>query len=263
MEQIMQTLQGFLPADSDLYAFVKALLILIAGIILLGIAARLLFGRKSLLNRSLSSAISILFIYIITVVIHSLGVDLTFLLAPLPFITISGDHLTIYMDTNALSAQLLSMVILSVLANLSDSWLPQGKKVFSWFFYRCISVLLAMLLHLIDTSILAVVLPEGLMVWAPRILLWGLMLMILLGILKLLLAITNPLFAALYAFFFGHSLGKMIYRAVLTTAILALTVYALNQLGTHTLYIGSDALAAYIPLLAVVLLVWYIIGHLF
>ena len=228
MDQFLDALRGLLPAGFDLEKFLTAVLVLAVGIFVLGLLGRLIFGKKSLLNRSISSAISILFIYIITVVIHSFGVDLDFLLSPLPFVSIRGDYLTLSVEMSELSAHLLSMVILSFLANLADSWLPNGKNLFSWFFFRCISVLLAMVLHLIVTSVMTALLPEGLLVWTPRILLGALMLMIILGALKLVFAVTSPLFAMLHSFFFSHTVGKMVYRAVLTTGILALMVYALN-----------------------------------
>lgn len=262
MDQIITFFESLLPAGFDVVAFLKALLILVVGVMLLGFVARLLFGKKSLLNRSLSSAISILFIYIVTVVVYSFGVDLGFLISPLPFITIDGEYLHIAVDMTQLSSQLLSMVILSFLANLADSWLPTGKNLFSWFFFRCISVLLAMVLHLIATAILTAIMPAIVLLWTPRILLWALLLMILLGALKLILAVTSPLFAILHSFFFGHNVGKMVYKAVLTTAILAGIVYVLNYFGVSTLYISTSALTAHAPLLAVLLLIWYIIGHL-
>ena len=140
MDKIIDFLNSIVPAGFDWQSFFKAALILALGLTLLGLLARLLFGKKSLLNRSLSSAISILFIYIVTVVIHSFGVNLSFLLSPLPFISISGDYLYLAVDMNDLSSHLLSMVILSFLANLADSWLPNGKGIFGWFFFRCISV---------------------------------------------------------------------------------------------------------------------------
>ncbi len=261
MDQVIAFINSLVPAGFDWAALLKSAAILAAAVFVLGILARLLFGKNSLLNRSLSSAISILFIYIVTVVIHSLGVDLSFLISPLPFVTITGDYLSISVDMSTLSTHLLSMVILSFLANLADSWLPTGKGIFSWFFFRCISVLLAMLLHLIAISIISVILPAIILLWTPRILLWALVIMILLGALKVLFAVTNPLFAFLYSFFFGHQIGKMVYRAVLTTAILAGIVYGLNYFGISTVYIASSALAAYAPVLVVLLVIWYVIGH--
>ncbi len=262
MDQIIAFLNSLLPAGFDWQSFLKALLILAAGVLVLGFLARMLFGKKSLLNRSLSSAISILFIYIITVCIHSLGVNLDFLLSPLPFVSISGEYLYIELEMSALASQLLSMVILSFLANLADSWLPDGKGVIGWFFFRCISVLLAMILHLIVTSLLTALLPEGLLVWTPRILLGALLLMLLLGAFKVIFAVTSPLFALLSNFFFKHTVGKMVYKAVLTTAILAAIVYALDYFGVNALYVAASALQGYLPVLLILLGIWFVIGHL-
>lgn len=262
MDQIISFIQSLVPAGFDWQEFLKGMAIVAAAVLVVGLLARLLFGRKSVLNRSLSSAINILFIYIVTVVIHSFGVNLTFLLSPLPFVSINGDYLSIAIDAEALSANLLSMVILSFLVNLADSWLPDGKGIFGWFFFRCVGVLLAMILHLITTAIVDAILPAIVLLWTPRILLGALLVMILLGALKLLFAVTNPLFSALHSFFFGHTVGKMVYRAVLTTAILAGVIYGLGYFGISTVYIASSALAAYLPVLIILLIIWYVIGHL-
>ena len=60
------------------------------------IIARFAFGKKSVLNQSVSSAIAILCIYVVNVVIYSTGVKLDMILSPLPFVTISGDYLTLF-----------------------------------------------------------------------------------------------------------------------------------------------------------------------
>lgn len=261
MDTIISFIDSLVPAGFDWQAFLKAGLLLALGVMILGFLARLLFGRDSLFNRSLSSAISILFIYIVTVLIHSFGIDLSFLISPLPLITISGDYLYFAVDMTNLSSQLFSTVILSLLANLADSWLPEGKGLFGWFFFRCISVLLAMLLHMMALSALEVILPAMVLLWTPRILLWGLMLTVVLSALKTVFALTSPLLALLTSFFFGHVFGKMICKAVLTTAILAAIVFALNSFGVEAVYIAASALTAYIPVLLALLLIWYLIGH--
>ena len=63
--------------------------VLILAILLLGTFARVVFGRNSTLCHSLSGAIGILFIYAITVVIHSIGVEYKYLTTPLHFLSIS------------------------------------------------------------------------------------------------------------------------------------------------------------------------------
>lgn len=261
MDQIISFIDSLVPAGFDWQSFLKAGLILALAIMILGFLARLLFGKDSLFNRSLSSAISILFIYIVTVLIHSFGIDLSFLISPLPFITLSGDYLYFSVDITHLSSQLFSTVILSLLANLADSWLPDGKGIFGWFFFRCVSVLLAMLLHLIALEALEVILPAIILLWTPRILLWGLMLMVVLSAFKVVFALTSPLLALLTSFFLGHTFGKMICKAVLTTAILGGIVFILNTFGVEAVYIAASALTAYIPVLVALLLIWYLIGH--
>lgn len=270
MEQIIQALQDLIPAGFDLEAFLTAAVVVIVGIFILGILARLIFGKKSLLNHSISSAINILFIYIITICIHSFGVDLAFLMSPLPFVSLNGEYLHLFgfagTDYTVICDQVLSMIILAFLSNLTDDWLPQGKSILAWFFFRCVSVLLAMLLHLIATAIIAALLPQGLLTWAPVVLLGLLIALILLGALKILvgaiIGTVNPLIGALYTFFFANVVGKMIFKAVLTTAILAAIVWVLNYFGISAVMVASSVLTGYLPFLLILIGIWYVIGHL-
>lgn len=271
MEAIVNLLESLVPTDFDAEAFLKGALVVCAGTFLLSIIGRLFFGKKSTLNHSVSSAISILFIYVITIVVYSFGVNLTFLLSPLPFISISGDYLSIFVFEGAhyteTCSQLLSMIILAFLANLADSWLPQGKHLISWFFFRCLSVLLAMILHLIANALLTSLLPEGLLTWAPVILLAILFVTLFMGVLKLilgaLLASVNPALGIFATFFFSNVIGKQISRAVLTTLLMAAMIWLLNYLDCTVIFIASSALAAYIPFLILLLVIWYVVSHLF
>ena len=271
METVIQFLETVLPEGIQVESILKTALFLIAGIAIFGLLGRFVFGKGSVLTRSVSSAISILFIYVITVVVHSLGVDLKFLLSPLPFIKIDGDYLNFLIYDKSqyplICNQVLSMIILAFVANLADNWLPKTKKVFPWFFFRCLSVIIAIVLHLIANTILETFLPEGLLTWAPVVLLGLLVLMLLVGSLKLLVGVAlstvNPLIGALYTFFFANIIGKQISKAVLTTAILAGIVAGLHYLGIAAIYIASSALVVYIPLLIILLLLWYLIGRIF
>ena len=270
MESIVTFLESLLPSGFEIEMLLKAAVVLIAGVLVLGLAGRLLFGKKSVLNQSVSSAISILFIYAVTVVIYSLGVDLKFLVSPLPFVTIRGEYMEIFQYEGVHYAvicdQILGMVILSFLANLTTGWLPTGKKLFSWIFFRALSVLLAMILHLIANAIITSFLPEGLLTWAPVILLGLLIALMLVGGLKLLvgavLTTVNPLIGILYTFFFANVVGKQLSKAVLTTVIISAIVFALNSFGVTSVFIASAALVAYIPFVLLLLVAWYIVGHL-
>lgn len=270
MDKFVAWIESIVPSGFQIEMFLKAALLLIAGVLVIGVLGRLIFGKKSTLTKSVSSAISILFIYAVTVVIYSFGVNLNFLVSPLPFVTISGDCMEIFqyqgVHYTVICDQVLGMIILAFLANLTTSWLPTGKHLLSWFFFRAMSVLLAMVLHVIANAIIQSFLPEGLLVWAPVVLLGLLIVLMCVGALKLLvgaiLTTVNPLIGILYTFFFANVVGKQLSKAVLTTAILSGIVYLLNYVGATAIFIASAALMAYIPFLIILLIVWYIVGHL-
>ena len=71
----------------------------------------------------------------------------------------------------------------------------------------------------------------------------------------------NPLIGAFYTFFFATIVGKALSKAIFTAGILCAIVAALNYVGCVSVSIASAALIAYIPLLVVLLIVWYVVGH--
>ena len=270
MEAILDFLESILPDSIDAAYFLKMSLILTVGSLILGFIGRFAFGKKSTLNQSVSSAIGILFIYAVTVVIHSYALDLSFLVSPLPFVQIHGETMTFFnfqgVDYTIICGEVLNMIILAFLANLVNTWLPKGKHLLTWLLFRVLSVALGMIAFSLVNNLLTTFLPEGLITWAPVILLGLLALMLLLGALKgvvgALLASANPLLGFLYTFFFSTLVGKMLSKAMLTTVILSGLVYALNHFGVAAIAIGTAALLAYLPLLIILLVLWYVIGKL-
>lgn len=268
MNSFTELLKNGLGARDEVASFLMLALVLTVGSLIFGFIGRMVFGKKSTLNQSVSSAIGILFIYAITVCIHSFGLDLQFLVSPLPFVTISGEHLHIFNIASAdyvtICGEVLNMIILAFLVNLVNSWLPQGKKLLGWLFFRVLSVAIGMFLYAIVNQVLAALLPEGLLIWAPVILLGLLVVMLLVGALKSLvgavLASANPLIGFLYTFFFATLVGKMLSRAMLTTLLLGALVYTLNSFGVASIAIGSAVLVGYLPMLVLLLVLWYLVG---
>jgi len=251
----------------DFWGLLKAGAILLLGLLLVSVFGRFIFGKRSALNNAVSSAIGILFIYAATVVLKSAGAQFQELIAPLPFVTISGEDLILFSFANAdytvICSELLSMIILAFLVNLADGWLPRGKNIFTWVFFRCLTVVIAFFLHLLVVGLFSTYLPEGIVTYAPTILLALLILMLLTGALKLLVGVllssANPLIAALYTFFFANIVGKQITKAVLTTALLTALVLALNYAGFSVISISTAALMAYLPFLVILILLWYLV----
>ena len=250
MEKIYAFFDSITPEGFDAEQFLRFVAIFALGSLVFGFVARLIFGKKSNLNRAVSAAIAILCIYVVNVVVYSCGMKIKELLSPLPFVTIAGDYLNIFnfftADFATICAQILDMVILAFLMNLLDSWLPQGKKLFGWFFFRILSVVLAICLQYIIALALDFLVPAGLAAYAPMILVIILIAALLLGALKLLvggaLAFINPLLGVLYTFFFCNVVGKQLSRAILTTLLLSGLVCLLNYLGIGAVYIASAAL---------------------
>ncbi len=257
-------------ADLDLTALLRTGGLLLLVTLLLSLFGRFIFGKKSALNNAVSSAIGILFIYALSVVLSSIYPQFAGLIPPLPFVSISGDQLVLFSfagaDYTVICSQLLGMVILSFLVNIVDGWMPKGKNFFGWIFFRVLTVLIASILHLISTGLLTAYLPEGLVTYAPPILLGLLILMLLTGALKIvvgaLMATVNPLIAALYTFFFANIVGKQITKAVLTTAILSGLLILLHKMGIGVLSIASAALMAYLPFVVLLVILWFIVGRL-
>lgn len=262
---------SYLPTQVDFMTVAKFLLYFTAASLILGVLGRVVLGKRSSLNRALSSVMGILFVYAVTVVVYTFKPwDLDILLSPLPFVSFSGNYLIVLPITDlqfsALCTQILSLIILAFLVNLSDIIIPQGKNVVSWYLLRFIGVALSMMLHLIVRWAFETYLPEVLVHYAPTILLILLGFMVLSGVLSLILGLViaalNPFFGAMYTFFFSNVIGKQISKAIFATAIVCGVLYLMDYFGYTVISVAATSLMAYIPLALALLVLWYLIGHL-
>ena len=270
MDFPMPDLSQYIPTQMDLGSTLKFLAMFTAGFLLLGVLGRMLLGRRSGANHALSSAVGILFIYAVSVAIYAFQPwNLEDLISPLPFTAFSGEYLVLFplrsAELNSVCFELVSMLILAFLVNLLDSLLPQGKSVLGWYFLRFVTVILAMLAHLLVRWGIASYMPGVLLEYAPMILLGVLGVMLALGVLNLLLGlvltVANPILGGIYAFFFSNLVGRQLTRAVGTTAVLTGLVYLMEHFGITALCITQSALISCAPPLLVVLILWYLIGH--
>lgn len=247
----------------------KFALILLLGALLASTLIRFIFRKQTLLGHSVSSSIAIIFIYVVMVLILTLVSDLHFLIAPLPFAAISPERIQFFSFSRStypvIASELVSMMILAFLVNLVDGWLPRGKGLFRWLFWRCLTVAAGFFLHYLTAYLFQRYLPQGILQYAPAILLAVLVLLLLTGALRflvgLILTTVNPIIAALYTFFFANIVGKQITKSVLTTGILCGTVYLLEDLGITALSLQPGALIAYIPFLMLLIPVWFLVSR--
>ena len=241
---------------------------LLAALLLIGILGRIIFSGGTTLSRSLSSSIAIFYIYAVAVVLFVFQTPLKAYVAPLPFVSLQADTMIFFSFTTsqfpAICTELVNMILLAFLVNLADQWMPRGKNVFTWLLFRILTVVISMGLHLLATGLLSYFVPQGIMEYSAVILLCVLLLMLVTGALRLLvgLALTavNPIIAGLYTFFFANIIGRQVTKAVLTTAILSGTLVILEHFGITALSIAAAGLIAYLPLLILLLIVWYLVG---
>lgn len=275
--QLPTELQGLLsgvkhaiPAQVDLAGTAQFLLFFAAAALILGIMSRVFLGKRSSLNGSLSSAIGILAIYAVSVVVYTYQPwSLDDLLSPLPFVRFAGEYLVIIPFSGtaftALCGEIVSLVILAFLVNLLDTFMPQGGSFFGWYLLRFATVVLSMLLQLMANWAFHTYCPDFLVTYAPTILLILLAASVLMGLLNLVLSVAlaavNPIFGAMYAFFFGNAIGKQLSKAMFTTGIICCVFFLLDFFGFTLVCINAASLMTYIPMALVLLGLWYLIGH--
>ena len=224
-----------------------------------------------MVGNAISSSIAIVFLYITVGVILTLSTDLKWLITPLPFASFASDSIRLFSFAGnpytAIASELLSMIMLAFLMNLIDSWLSKSKNFFSWLLLRCATIVIGLLLYSALHWLFNRYFPGVIITYAPLILTVVLIVMLLTGALRFIvgaaLVAVNPVIAGLYTFFFASFVGKQITRAVLTTGIITGLIMLTQKLGIVAFSLVPAAILAYIPILILLIIVWYVINRVF
>ena len=268
----ISNLTAILPAQISFLSMLKFIGILVAAVMVTSLLFRIILGRRSSLNRAVCAGIGVLCIYVLTVIVYTFNPgNLEQFLAPLPFVDFSGNSLHIMRFSqepfSALCAEILSLIILVLVYNVADSLLPDGESTVSWILLRSLTIIAATVVHYLVSALTKDYLPELLVSYGPTILLFCLVASFLAGIvgalLGLVVAVINPILGLLFHFFFASRLGKELSKAVLTTAILIGLVAVLHRLGYGVISISAVALLSYIPLLLVLVTLWWVLERVF
>lgn len=271
LRAVMHHASSYLPTELSFMTVAQFMLYFAAASLILGVMSRIVLGKRSSLNHSLSSVMGILFVYVMTITLYTFKPwNLDILLSPLPFATFSDHYLIIHPITDlqftALCEELLSLIILAFLVNLIDNFMPQGENIVSWLILRIITILLCFALQLVASWAFHKYLPIALIDYAPMILLILLAFMILSGVITLILglviSITNPFLGAMYSFFFSNIIGKQLSKALFTTGVICVILYLMDVFGLIVIIISPAALLTYIPLAIAMVGLWYLIGYL-
>ena len=267
VESFLTESGSFLPAELGISSFVQLAILLIFGTVILGFVFRIFFGKHCNANKAISVSAGILFIYAVTIAVYALNpLDLSKYLSPLPFALFRRDILILVPFSGTafslIAAHILSLVILCFIVHFLDFLLPTGRSFFSWLFFRCLSIGLAIFLNLAVNLAINTFLPQGLAAYAPMVLLIVLGAALLIGLfnplLCILFTIANPVIGLLYTFFFSTTIGKQLTKAVISTVILCLLFFAMEIMGYSVIDITSTAVIGYLPFCGILLLIWYL-----
>lgn len=268
MDFIKTVLDIVLPESFDVTAYVMHLLVAIVAIFVVAGIFRLSLGKGSMINGAIASAVAILTIYVITVLLYSFGSKLNVLFEPLPFVTVSEDYLTIFpifeSSMHEFCREVVNLTILAYVMNLMETWLPKGDKLGSWFSFRFFALVIAVCVHYTVSLLLKHVVPESVLIVVPIYLMGIIALAFLLGVLKMIIGgesfFVKNFLGAFHGFFFSNDMGKQLMRAMTTTIILTIFVIILNYLSFTTVAIASVTIFAYLPIIVVGLILWYVIA---
>lgn len=241
-------------------------------VIVLGISlvSKLLFGGSSALTRSMANAVSILLVYVVTIVVYILKPwSLEKLLSPLPYVSFCAQALVIHpfegVGFSSFAGKALAMVELSFLVTVSSSFIRSDASAIRWFISRFVSIVVAILLHLAANWAIKTYLPTLFTQYAGAVLLALLIIAFLGGlskiILSLFLATVHPMLGFLYGFFFSSRIGKMVIMSILSAAIVTVVFSVIEYLGYAVVFIAPRDLLSYIPLGLGLIILWYLIGH--
>ena len=247
----------------------KFLGLLVLGVLLLSSLNRFLFGKENQINLAITAAMEILCLYVLNIIICAFGLDYQLFLSPLPFVTIAEDYLFLFpilsTELTPLCEQLLKLLIIAFLVNLIGGLIPQGQHLLTWTLLRLITVSASVAALYGADLLLTAYLPQGFADLAPTILVLSLAALIALGSLKLFigaaLLFLDPIIAALYTFFFSNVIGRALARAMVSTLLISGLLALLSWLKITVLPIAAAGLTGYIPLLIVVVLLWYFVGR--
>lgn len=265
-ESIEQTIQQAV-SSFNIESFLQIMLVISAVLFFVGIILRIICGKGSSLSMSVVAAMSILLMYVVTVAI-SIENHYEVFLTPLPFISLAGDYLSIFnlsgANLSAICIELVRMIVLAFLVNLIEEIIPKGKGFILKYLLRCLSVVASMVAYMAVTTLLEKYLPGVIVTYAPVILIIVAVILLLATVFKwivgVLLGMTvSPIIGAIYTFFIESFIGKKLFKAILTTFIMLVLVYICNVTGYTEILLASAELAAQIPTLIMISIVWILV----
>lgn len=272
LEVISAYILSLFPEGFDPFDMFHTLFYLIGVALILAALIRLIHKKTSQYNHALSSAMALMFMYLLMLMLHRLIPEIVDpVLDKLPLIHVNFESGTISlfhfsMDRFAESCrELVYLMILSFCLIGLDDIIPDAKNTPSWMILQFIIVCIAFAIYTFILKAINMFLPDVFTSFAPVILVSILLFMVFLGLLKVILTMmlvaVNPLLGAISAFFSSNKLGMALGKSVMCSFVMiAMTIFLkFKDLAT----VSMDDLTMLVCALPLVILgvLWVVIGH--
>ncbi len=248
------------------------LMFLALGAILLGVILRIACKKLKYIPQSASACFGIIFIYVCAIAVFGPEAGHgNIILGSLPFFDAINDYGSLYVlmqsDFNTFFNEVIRMFFLAFTVNLlQDLTRCASRKFLLWYLLECVVVFAAMLINFVVTYAAQRFLPEGLIIWTPKLvfLLVGviLLLMLLKTIFKTALFFVNPVFTAIFSFFTDNLIGKTLTKSFITTVGISAIVVLLDRMGFSIAGMTAIGISAFLPVIILLFLLWYLVHKL-
>lgn len=267
MEAFVENFTSAYRKISEISENIFSFVVLLAAFALACSLLRFLFGKKAQLGKAFTSAMEILFLYLLCALNQDRAPEI--FQTPLPFFSLDGENGQVFClataDFVSFSVEFSRLLLLALAVNLLNAIIPEGKTLWLWLLLRAASMVLVVLANYGLTLFLSALFPQGMDAIAPLILVGAMVVLILVGSLKLVVGVAlflaNPIVGALYTFFFSNLIGRALARAIVSAGLITALVYLLNTLGVLAFTVTAASLLALLPALLVVVLLWYLIDR--
>ena len=259
--------EGFKPMD-----MIHGLLYIVAVVVIIAALIRLIHKKASQYNHALSSAMALMFMYLLLIQLRRFIPDMVDpLLSKLPLIDLNTQAGTIglyrFADGEFLHGctEYLYLFILCFCLIGLDDLIPDAKNTASWIILQFIIVCVAMAIYTFILKCLHHFIPEMMDSYAPMILVSILLFMVLLGLLKvvltLMLVAVNPLLGAISAFFSGNQIGLALGKSVMCSFVLFAVSIFMSHQNFAVFNLNDLTLLVCIAPMFVLGILWVVIGH--
>ena len=259
--------EGFQPLD-----LLQAVIYLIGIVMILALLVRLIHKKASQYNHALSSAMALMFMYLLLLMLHRVIpniVDPVLVKLPLIDVNVETGAVSMFLfsgtDFTHCCEELLYLLILSFCLIGLDDIIPDAKNTGSWMLLQFIIACIAVAIYSFVIHCINLFIPEILTSMAPTILVCVLLFMVFLGILKviltLVLAAVNPLLGAVSAFFSSHKVGLALGKSVMCSFVMVVAAALLKYNGLSVVSMADLTVLVCLLPLVVLAILWVVIGH--